>query len=129
MLFAEESEFTPDAARQRRGLRAILEDPRVGQIFVARTETRLVATATLLFTVSTAEGGRAALLEDVVVLPAYRRKGVASALLQHVLGAARGQGVTRTTLLTDRENVGAQALYRTLGFVASTMTTMRLRLS
>jgi GNAT superfamily N-acetyltransferase len=128
VLFENEEEFAPDAEKQRRALEMILADARVGRVFVARQDARVVAMANLLYTVSTAEGGRAALFEDLVVLPQFRGKGVGSALLRHVIEAARGEGVTRLTLLTDRGNKRAQALYRKLGFVASTMTAMRLKL-
>ena len=128
LLFEDEEEFAPDADKQRRALQAILSDPGVGRTFVAREGERIVAMANLLYTVSTAEGGRAALFEDLVVLPERRGRGIGSALLRHVIDAARKEGLTRITLLTDRGNKRAQALYRKVGFVASTMTAMRLKL-
>lgn len=128
MLFENEEEFAPDAAKQRRALEMILADPRVGRVFVAREGARILGTASLLYTVSTAQGGRAALFEDLIVRPEHRGKGIATALLRHVVEAARAEGVTRLSLLTDRGNKRAQALYRKLGFAASTMTPMRLQL-
>lgn len=35
-LFAQEVEFTPDPVAQEQGLRAILADPRLGRVFIAR---------------------------------------------------------------------------------------------
>ncbi len=128
ILFANEEEFAPDAGKQRRALEMILADPRVGRVFVAREGARILGMASLLFTVSTAQGGRAALFEDLIVLPEHRGKGIATALLRHVVETARAEGVKRITLLTDRGNKRAQALYRKLGFAASTMTPMRLPL-
>jgi len=128
LLFEDEEEFAPDADKQRRALQAILADPGVGRTFVAREGERIVAMANLLYTVSTAEGGRAALFEDLVVVPERRGKGIGSALLRHVIDSARQEGLTKITLLTDRGNKRAQALYRKMGFVASTMTAMRLKL-
>jgi ribosomal protein S18 acetylase RimI-like enzyme len=84
--------------------------------------------ASLLFTVSTAEGGRAAWFEDLIVLPEHRRRGIGSALLGFVIREAKREGVLRITLLTDSGNERAQALYRKLGFTPSTMQPMRLRL-
>jgi GNAT superfamily N-acetyltransferase len=127
ILFSQESEFAPDAAKQARALETILSDDSVGRIYVAREGGKVVGMATLLYTVSTAEGGRAALLEDVVVLPAERGRGLGSALLRHVFGEAGKQGVLRVTLLTDARNEPAQRLYSKLGFEPSTMTAMRLR--
>ena len=128
LLFDDEEEFAPDAEKQRHAMQAILSDPGVGRSFVAREGERVVAMANLLYTVSTAEGGRAALFEDLVVVPDRRGRGIGSALLRHVIDSARKEGMARITLLTDRGNKRAQALYRKMGFVASTMTAMRLTL-
>jgi GNAT superfamily N-acetyltransferase len=128
VLFDQEAEFAPDADKQRRALEMILSDPRVGRIFVAREGGRVVAMASLLYTVSTAEGGRAALFEDLVVAPEARGTGVGPALLQFVIEEAGKEGLLRLTLLTDRDNERAQALYRKCGFVDSPMKAMRLQL-
>ena len=128
LLFAQEKEFVPEPAKQERALAAILSDPQAGRIFAARDDGRVVAMASLLYTISTAQGGRAALFEDLVVLPAYRGRGIGSALLAHVVEQARHEGVLRLTLLTDRDNERAQALYRKCGFAESSMKPMRLEL-
>ena len=59
-LFEQEAEFKPDSAKQATALKQILSDPAHGRIYVARDGRRVVAMASLLFTVSTAEGGKAA---------------------------------------------------------------------
>jgi GNAT superfamily N-acetyltransferase len=128
MLFAQEAEFTPDARKQRRALEQILSDATVGRVFVAREAGCVVAMACLLYTVSTAQGGRAGLFEDLVVAPEARGRGVGPALLQFVIEEARKEGLLRLTLLTDRDNERAQALYRKYGFVESPMKPMRLKL-
>ena len=128
MLFAQEAEFTPEPQKQRFALSAILADPGLGRIFVARDGERIVAMATLLYTVSTAEGGRAALFEDLVVLPECRGRGIGRGLLGHVISQAKKERVKRLTLLTDADNERAQAFYRASGFVDSPMRPMRLRL-
>lgn len=84
--------------------------------------------ASLLFTVSTAEGGKAAWFEDLVVRPEYRRQGTGQKMLAYVVAQARAEGVLRITLLTDMQNERAQALYRRAGFVGSPMRPMRLKL-
>lgn len=127
-LFSEEAEFAPDPAKQMRALELILADASEGTVYVAREEGRVVAMASLVYTVSTAEGGRAALFEDLVVEPGHRGRGIASALATFVIEEARGRGVLRLTLLTDMQNHRAQALYRKLGFMDSSMKPMRLKL-
>jgi GNAT superfamily N-acetyltransferase len=127
-LFSQESEFTPDDGKQSRALEKILSDPSAGVVYVARAEGRVIAMASLIFTISTAEGGTAALFEDLFVLPASRGRGVATALVKFVIEQARKQGVLRITLLTDAHNDRAQSLYRKLGFTDSAMRPMRLKL-
>jgi ribosomal protein S18 acetylase RimI-like enzyme len=128
ILFESEAEFTKDPEKQRAGLQAILADPSKGRIFVAREGREVVAMASLLYTVSTAEGGKAGLFEDLVVAPEQRQRGIGEALLKHVVAEARKEGVLRLTLLTDMQNERAQAMYRRVGFVGSPMKPMRLKL-
>lgn len=128
VLFESEAEFSADAEKQRTALQAILADPGKGKIFVAREGREVVAMASLLYTVSTAEGGKAALFEDLVTAPEHRKRGIGAALLKHVIEQARAEGVLRITLLTDMQNERAQAMYRRAGFVGSPMKPMRLKL-
>jgi GNAT superfamily N-acetyltransferase len=84
--------------------------------------------ANALITVSTAEGGRVLLLEDVIVRREHRGGGLGRRLVEHVLAWAREQGMTRITLLADRDNRAALDFYRRLGFEPSHMTVLRKKL-
>lgn len=128
LLLAQEADFAPDPEKQRRALHEILSDASLGRIYVVREGASVIATACLLYAVSTAEGGRSAWLEDVVVRPERRGRGVGRMLLEHVAAAARAEGVLRITLLTDADNKRAHALYEALGFRFSAMRPMRLKL-
>jgi GNAT superfamily N-acetyltransferase len=128
MLFEQEAEFSPDTQKQKAGIEAIFSNPALGRFYVAREGKQVVAMASLLFTVSTAEGGKAAWFEDLVVHPEHRKHGIGAKLLEHVIAQARTEGVLRITLLTDMQNERAQVLYRRLGFVGSPMKPMRLKL-
>ena len=128
ILFESEAEFSANPEKQRAALQALLADPGRGRIFVARDGRQVVAMASLLYTVSTAEGGKAAIFEDLVVAPEHRKRGIGEALLRHVVAEARKEGVLRITLLTDMQNERAQAMYRRAGFVGSPMKPMRLKL-
>jgi ribosomal protein S18 acetylase RimI-like enzyme len=55
-------------------------------------------------------------IRDLYVAPAGRRQGVARALLDHVVAAARAGQVRRIALQTEPGNDGALALYRQAGF-------------
>src|SRR5256885_15123322 len=128
VLFTDEAEFQPDPGKQKRAIEAILANPTIGKLFVAREGRRVVAMASLLYTVSTAEGGKAAWFEDLVVHPDERKRGIGEALLKYVVAQTRAERVLRITLLTDMQNERAQAMYRRAGFVGSPMRPMRLKL-
>ena len=126
LLFAQEAEFTPDRETQQRGVEAILANPDQGLIFVLEQSGRIAAIASLQFLISTALGGKVALLEDVIVEEAFRGKGLGAALIQHIRQYAAGNNILRLTLLTDAHNAPAQAFYKKQGFQTSPMIPMRL---
>ncbi len=129
VLLSQEAEFRPDEAAQQRGLHAIIEDPAIGQILLARDDNGVVVgMVSLLFSISTALGARVALLEDMVVSPQARNAGLGSQLLQAAIAQARHLGCRRITLLTDLDNLGAQRFYARHGFSGSPMTPLRLLL-
>ncbi len=127
-LFAQEADFTPDVERQRRGLTLILDNPELGRVYCASESEVVVGMVAILFTVTTAEGGRAAWLEDMVVHPDWRGRSVGSHLLNRALAEAMIAGCTRITLLTDGDNHRAMRLYSRAGFVRSAMVPFRLSL-
>lgn len=124
-LFTLESDFRPDRGRQLRGLGLILDNPALGRLFVVRVAGEVAAMANALITVSTAEGGRVVLLEDVVVRDRHRGLGLGRRLVEHVLDWARAEGMTRVTLLADQANAPALAFYERLGFQPSAMRVLR----
>ena len=66
--------------------------------------------------VSTAEGGRAALLEDLVVDEKYHSQGIGSTLLSAVEFWALSKGAKRLELLADRNNAKALEFYKQRGW-------------
>lgn len=128
LLFAQEAEFQPDRAAQERGLIEIIGNPAVGKILVARTDEQAIAMLSLLFSISTALGGRVAWLEDMIVHPAWRQQGIASALIKTAVSYCQSENCKRITLLTNADNLLAQAFYRQHGFSSSSMLPMRCHL-
>ena len=124
-LFTLESDFKPEREKQLRGLRLILDTPQIGQLFVLRVDGKLAGMANALITVSTAQGTRVLLLEDVIVSRNYRGAGLGRRLAEHVCEWARAQGMTRVTLLADEANAPALAFYERLGFQESAMVVRR----
>lgn len=128
-LFEQEAEFRPNPEAHARGLAKIIDDPLMGSILLAREEGQAIGMVNLLYSVSTALGARVALLEDMVVHPAFRNAGIGSKLLQSAIDHARAVGCQRITLLTDADNFPAQSFYERHGFSLSSMRPMRLSLS
>ena len=124
-LFTLESDFRPDREKQLRGLRLILDNPALGRLFVLRDRGRVAGMANLLIAVSTAEGCRVAVLEDVIICGEHRGKGLGRRLVEHVLAWAGANGMARVTLLADRDNEAALGFYRKLGFCPSQMMVLR----
>ena len=58
-------------------------------------------------------------INNLAVLPEYRRSGIATALLSRVLEEAVRLGTRRTMLEVRRSNVPAQELYQKFGFTVS----------
>ncbi len=129
ILFTQEEDFTPDAEKQYAGLQRIIGDPAIGRILVLRDGENIIGMVGLLFTVSTACGGKVAQLEDMVIRPDMRRKGLGSRLLHAAIEHATREGCLRVTLLTDRANEAAIRFYQRNGFATSLMVPLRLATS
>ncbi|MGB4467315.1 MAG: GNAT family N-acetyltransferase [Azovibrio sp.] len=128
-LFAQEHDFQPDPKKQQRGLQMLLDNPAAGQLFVLRQGGEVLGMVNLLLTISTAEGARVGILEDLIIRAGHRGQGLAQRLLGGVLDWSRSRGLARVTLLTDHDNRRAQAFYGRFGFQPSAMQVMRLGLA
>lgn len=128
-LFTLESDFKPERAKQCRGLQLILDNPAIGQLFVVRDGETLAGMANALITVSTAEGCKVVLLEDVIIDRAYRGRTLGQRLVKHIVDWAASNGMPRVTLLADKDNAPALAFYAKLGFDHSAMCVLRRNLS
>lgn len=126
ILFSQEAEFVPNRTLQQKGLQMILNDASIGTIFVLKSDQKIIGMVTLLWTVSTALGGKVAFLEDMVVDPLWRGKGGGHALLAYAIAYAKKLTCKRITLLTDTDNVRAHRFYQQFGFQTSLMQPMRL---
>ena len=60
--------------------------------------------------------GHRGLLHKVAVLPQYRRRGTATALVRHAIRALRSAGCTKVNLQIRATNVAVRGFYESLGF-------------
>lgn len=58
-------------------------------------------------------------VNNLAVLPEYRRRGVASSILKRMFTETRRMGAKRVTLEVRRSNLAAQHLYENFGFAVA----------
>lgn len=125
-LFSQDIEFTPDLGKHKAGLQQIIENPTIGEILVLKTDTKTIGMVSLLYSISTALGGKVAILEDMVIAEGSRRSGLGNQLLQEAIRFAKQRECLRITLLTDFDNETAIRFYQRSGFNLSKMIPLRL---
>lgn len=128
-LFSLESDFEPDVEKQRKGLGMLMMEPaRTSLVLVAAAQGQVIGMATVQALVSTAEGGRVGLVEDVIVDKRFRCRTVGTLLIEGIIAWSREQGFTRLQLLADRENHQALNFYTSRGLTPTRLICLRERL-
>lgn len=111
-LFSIEKDFDVDTEKQRRGLNMMMNGNKPdSRIWVAEAQGRAVGMATIQTLISTAQGGKVGLVEDLVVAKGFRGAGIGSALLSAVEKWAEHNGLSRLQLLADGDNARALNFY------------------
>lgn len=128
LLFSIEADFIFNENLQRRGLQLMLDND-LGCIMVAQANEGVVGMCSGQLTVSTAEGGPALLVEDVVVNPKWQGQGLGRRLMDQLSAWAKNKGVSRLQLLADRNNKTALDFYAKLGWQTTELICLRKRLS
>jgi GNAT superfamily N-acetyltransferase len=116
LLFSIERDFLPDPEKQRRGLELLLARPENGVVMVARKDGKVAGMASAQLVMSTAAGAPSAWVEDVILFPDHRGRGLGRRLLEALQHWAEGKGARRLQLLADADNLPAIAFYRHLGW-------------
>lgn len=112
-LFTIEEDFEFDQAKQKAGLKMFLDkesDERI--ILVAESIGDVIGMCSAQILISTAEGTRSAIIEDMVVKEDFRGQGVGKQLMDEIVAWAKGSGITRLQLLADKNNSRAIWFYR-----------------
>jgi GNAT superfamily N-acetyltransferase len=125
-LFSVETDFEVDVVKQVKGLSMLVTAPSASSVvLVAVMDRKVVGMATIQTLVSTAEGGRVGLVEDVIVDSRFRCRNVGTLLIEGTTAWSRDQGLTRLQLLTDRENHQALNFYASRGWTSTKLICLR----
>jgi GNAT superfamily N-acetyltransferase len=114
ILFSIEADFGFNEERQRHGLELMMASPDERCIIVAELDDKIIGMCTAQLLITTAEGGKAALMEDMVIYEEHRKQGIGRALLSKIEEWALEHGAKRLELLADRNNTPALEFYRKL---------------
>jgi ribosomal protein S18 acetylase RimI-like enzyme len=125
-LFTQDIEFVPDLKKQKAGLEAIINNPEMGEILVLKGDSKILGMVSLLYSISTALGGKVAILEDMIIHKDFRQKGLGKKLMGEAIRYSKERNCLRLTLLTDFNNDAAIKFYKQFGFKKSEMIPMRV---
>jgi len=125
-LFTQDIEFVPDLKKQKAGLEAIISNPEFGEILVLKDNDKIFGMVSLLYSISTALGGKVAILEGMIIHKDYRQMGLGDELLGEAIRFSKERNCLRLTLLTDFNNDSAIQFYQKFGFKKSEMIPLRL---
>jgi ribosomal protein S18 acetylase RimI-like enzyme len=116
LLAAESEGTTLNPAELTPGVAAVLADSHKGLYFVAEDDGQVVGQVCLTYEFSDWRNGWMWWIQSVYVRPEYRRRGVFRALYEHVYqSAVADPEVIGLRLYVERDNHGAQEVYRRLG--------------
>ena len=98
------------------GVRSVFDDPARGFYVVAECGEAIVAALMVTFEWSDWRNGNFWWIQSVYVIPEFRRRGIYRRLYEFVRDRARKDGgVCDFRLYVEKENVGAQRVYESLG--------------
>jgi ribosomal protein S18 acetylase RimI-like enzyme len=118
-----------DADRVRAGVEAVLSTPAYGRYYVAECDGEIVGQLLTTYEWSDWRNGMFWWIQSVYVAPQHRRRGVFSALYEHVVGLARQDGgVCGVRLYVDESNGAGLSTYESLGLVSTAYRVMEREL-
>jgi GNAT superfamily N-acetyltransferase len=128
-LFTIETDFVPDREKQTQGLAMLVADTSgASTVFIAEMDWEVIGMASVQTLVSTAEGGRVGLVEDVIVDHRFRSKGIGTLLLDSIIAWSRKGDLKRLQLLADHTNLPAIDFYVRRRWKATDLKCMRMML-
>ena len=99
-------------------LQRLLAEPRLGAIWVAESDARLIGYLIAVLVLSVEHGGLMAEIDEFFVLPEARSRGVGRQLLAAAETALAVRGCVRLQLQLGAGNAAARAFYQHRGYTA-----------
>jgi GNAT superfamily N-acetyltransferase len=99
----------------RAGVERAISQPEGARYFLAASEGRVVGQLMVTFEWSDWRNGMFWWIQSVYVHPDFRSRGIFKRLYRHVEALAREAGACGLRLYVERENLGAQEVYRRMG--------------
>ena len=84
-LFTIEEDFEVNEVKQRQGLKLLLENPESNVLLVADKGKEIVGFVSVQIIISTAEGGKVGLLEDMIIKSSYRGNKIGTELINKMI--------------------------------------------
>jgi GNAT superfamily N-acetyltransferase len=111
---ASDDAYTVEEARRQF---AVIRGYPSYRIFIAEIDGRFAGTyALILIDNLNKRGARAAIVEDVAVLPEFQGRGVGREMMEHAREQCRIAGCYKMALSSNLKREGAHAFYDSLGF-------------
>jgi GNAT superfamily N-acetyltransferase len=87
------------------------------KLYIARVDEEIVGTFALIIMDNIGHmGALSGIVEDVVVHPDYRRKGIGRRMMEFAMDYCRKKGCYKMTLSSNLNRIDAHRFYRSLGF-------------
>jgi ribosomal protein S18 acetylase RimI-like enzyme len=123
-LFSIETDFVFNETKQKAGLKRLIREAD-SVVLVAERDDLIVGMCTVQTVISTAEGNRSGVIEDMIVHHKFRGQGVGRELLAAVERWMIEQKLNRLQLLADYRNSPALEFYRAQGWKETNMICLR----
>jgi GNAT superfamily N-acetyltransferase len=126
-FYEEENDTLPERTIAR-ALEAVLDDMRLGQVWMIEDDGHAAGFVVLTVGFSMEYGGLRGFIEEFYVAPQYRRRGLGHAALEEVKRSCRRRGVRVLIVEAGPSEDAALSAYRSVGFADSDRTLLTLPL-
>lgn len=127
--FYGESACELDRERAGEAFATLLADGRLGQAWLGEVDRTPAGYLVASFVYAMQYGGTTAIVDDLFVRPAFRGRGLGTALVAVAREACTDLGATALSVEVSPENETAQAVYRRAGFTTADRRLMTLPLA